>query len=31
MPPSLGSGQTPPFSRFFPAATVTGTIKITPC
>jgi phosphatidylserine/phosphatidylglycerophosphate/cardiolipin synthase-like enzyme len=30
MPPSLGSSQTPPFSQFFPAATVTGTIKITP-
>jgi phosphatidylserine/phosphatidylglycerophosphate/cardiolipin synthase-like enzyme len=30
MPPSLGSSQTPPFSRFFPAATVTGTIKIAP-
>src|SRR4029077_10838408 len=29
-PPSLGSSQTPPFSQFFPAATVTGTIKITP-
>ncbi len=30
LPPSLGSSQTPPFSQFFPAATVTGTIKITP-
>ena len=30
MPPSLGSTETPPFSQFFPAATVTGTIKITP-
>ena len=29
-PPSLGSSQTPPFSQFFPPATVTGTIKITP-
>jgi PLD-like domain len=29
-PPSLGSSQTPPFSQFFPATTVTGTIKITP-
>jgi PLD-like domain len=29
-PPSLGSGQTPAFGQFFPAATVTGTIKIAP-
>ena len=30
MPPSLGSSETPAFSQFFPAATVTGTIKIAP-
>jgi hypothetical protein len=29
-PPPLGSTQTPAFSQFFPAATITGTIKITP-
>ena len=29
-PPSLGSSQTPAFGRFFPAATITGTIKIAP-
>lgn len=29
-PPPLGSTQTPAFSRFFPADTVTGTIKIAP-
>lgn len=29
-PPPLGSSQTPRFARFFPAASVTGTIKITP-
>ena len=29
-PPSLGSTQTPAFGRFFPAVTITGTIKIAP-
>ena len=29
-PPSLGSAQTPAFGQFFPAATITGTIKIAP-
>ncbi len=29
-PPPLGSSQTPRFAQFFPAASVTGTIKITP-
>lgn len=29
-PPSLGSTRTPPFGEFFPAATVTGTIRIIP-
>src|SRR6266566_5036603 len=29
-PPSLGSAQTPAFRQFFPAATITGIIKIAP-
>lgn len=29
-PPSLGSAGTPAFRQFFPAATITGTIKIAP-
>jgi hypothetical protein len=29
-PPSRGSSQTPAFAQFFPAATITGTIKIAP-
>lgn len=29
-PPPAGTSQTPAFRQFFPAATVTGTIKITP-
>jgi hypothetical protein len=29
-PPDLGSTQTPAFARFFPAATVSGVIKIAP-
>ena len=29
-PPSLGSSETPAFATFFPAQTVTGTIRITP-
>jgi hypothetical protein len=30
MPPSLGSAGTPAFAQFFPAATVSGVIKIAP-